>query len=151
MLARYRKMPDGLQKLIDLVEARLGKKQKDLLCIIAKEDPEWGSIVRRKILTIDRLIMWDQDALNVVLPLLPGRILAIALQHCNEKVIDKAKTALKGGQRLDFDEFLETPDCNDTDICSARSLLIQRTREAIRSGMVKLSEVDPSLEYKQAA
>jgi flagellar motor switch protein FliG len=58
MLARFRK-PGGVQQLVALLESCLSKKKEALLTTIMAEDAQFGTMVKNKILTPEKIFSWD--------------------------------------------------------------------------------------------
>ncbi len=74
MIDRYRKK-GGFQQLLNLIETTGKDKQEKFLKIIADENPLWESEVRKRLLTIDKILTWPADSLAEIFP----RIQAIQL------------------------------------------------------------------------
>ncbi len=74
MIDRYRKK-GGFQQLLNLIETTGKDKQEKFLKIIADESPIWESEIRKRLLTIDKILSWAPEYLAEIFP----RIQAIQL------------------------------------------------------------------------
>lgn len=113
-LARFRKA-NGLLQLIRLIETSEPEKRKQLLSLIAKEDPGWASMVQAKALSFARVLTWPDDILTKVFAQIPASLIAALIQiadgeqahkinHCAPRRLRKEIDQLNRDRRYTRDE-----------------------------------------------
>lgn len=141
MLARYRK-PGGIEQLVSLLESCLQKKRELLLNTIGSEDKEFANMVKNKLLTPEKLSKWDPMIINEVTSRMNEKTLAIALRGFAPAFFDTAIMTLKEMKKRDVKNFFDTLTPSAVEIESAQIKFIEKVRELIREGAIKLDEND---------
>lgn len=139
MLARYKK-PGGLQQLIALLESCLSKKRELLLNTIMQEDKEFGTMVRSKLLTVDKIFKWDPLILSEATTQLSERTLAVALKGLPPEAFGIATHTMRDLKKREVQNLLEVLKPTAVEIESAHIKLVEKIRELEKQGAIKLDE-----------
>src|ERR1700728_2960594 len=107
MLARFRK-PGGVQQLVTLLESCLSKKKETLLNTIMTEDPQFGAMVKSKILTMEKVFSWDPLTVCEATTKLGERTLAAALKGLPEHAVAIATHTMRDRKKRDLMNIFET-------------------------------------------
>jgi flagellar motor switch protein FliG len=148
-LSRFRK-PGGFQQLLNLMETSEPSKRETLFRLVAHEDPGWARLVLMKSLSFDRIMAWSSEVLMEFTPFLSDQILVLAYKMAKEKDEALGEKWLKSIPPMKAREVqemsLELP--MDQGQKNATALkLIQIVRDLETKGTIKLSQLDPSLDY----
>lgn len=145
MLNRFRK-PGGFVQLLQLIESCDGEKQKNLIQLIASEDPGWASLVKAKQLSFQKVLSWPQPHLAMVLERLPYRTLLalVAGSQSEQKMVVKNTLSPSLWARL-MKDIEETPlETNEHKVAQLK--LLSSIREMDQEGKIKLTAIDQRLE-----
>jgi hypothetical protein len=141
---RYKK-PGGFLQLVMLVETSGIEKREKFLKIIKEENPKWESEIRRKMLTLDKILRWDPAMIKLILLNTPMITLANALFGIPKDrwhlITDNMNTyEIK---KLEFVIEVTTPTTSEISSCIVR--IIKEVRNLITHGVIKLETIDPEL------
>ncbi|MBK9292922.1 MAG: hypothetical protein IPM57_00495 [Oligoflexia bacterium] len=125
MLARYKK-PGGLQQLIALLESCLSKKRELLLNTIMQEDKEFGTMVKSKLLTVEKVFKWDPLILSEATTQLSERTLAVALKGLPPEAFGIATHTMRDLKKREVQNLLEVLKPTAVEIESAHIKLIEK-------------------------
>lgn len=145
MLNRFRK-PGGFIQLLQLIESCDGEKQKNLIKLIASEDPGWASLVKAKQLSYQKVLSWPQPSLALILESIPYRTLLALVagsQHTQKEVL-KSTVSPSLWARLTKD--LEETSFEPSEHKVAQLKLLSVVREMEQEGKIKLASIDQLLE-----
>ncbi len=144
-ISRYRR-PGGLVQLVYLLETSERPKRLELLEIVAKEDPGWAYFIQSKAITIERVLSWPPQVLELIFPRLPLPFVAILSQMSDDEI------RLKIDNSINRSLLREMYQMRDDKIYSAEHRwnvgikVIQLVRELASQGVLKFSTFDPGLE-----
>ncbi|MFN9067220.1 MAG: hypothetical protein ACK5V3_08325, partial [Bdellovibrionales bacterium] len=77
MLDRYKKK-GGFIQLLQLIETSSKSKQDQFLGLIAQESPNWENEIRKKMITLDKVLEWNPVYLSEIFSRLHPLTLASA-------------------------------------------------------------------------
>ena len=89
MIDRYKKH-GGFVQLLQLIETTEHAKSEKFLKMIAEENPVWEAEIRKKVLSIDRLLGWNQTYLMEFLPRLSAKAVQKVIRKKGWGVPDKS-------------------------------------------------------------
>ncbi len=144
MLSRFRK-PGGFVQLLQLIESCDGEKQKNLIQLIASEDPGWASLVKAKQLSYQKVLEWPQPHLALILESLPYRTLLALVagsQEAQKQVLSKTLSPTLWA-RLNSD--LQETKLEASEHKVAQLKLLSAIREMDQEGKIKLTAIDQRL------
>ena len=75
VLGKFRHQ-DGFKQLVRILELSEPEKQKNLLDLIATEDPGWARLAQIKILTCEKILTWPETVLGKLLESIDPELVA---------------------------------------------------------------------------
>ncbi len=139
MLVRYKK-PGGVEQLLSLLESCLTKKRELLLNTIMQEDKDFGTMIRAKILTVEKIFKWDPLLVSEATTQLSERTLAVALKGLPPEAFSIATHTMRDIKKREVINLLELLKPTAVEIESAHIKLVEKVRELERNGAIKLDE-----------
>jgi len=144
-LARFRK-PKGLLQLIKLIETSEPEKRKQLLTLIAKEDPGWAHMVQTKALSFQRILGWPESVLEKVFEQIPASLLTALIQMANGEEARKIQTCLPRRLQKEVDQLNRDRRYTREEKSVALTRLLTVIRDLQDQGVLVFSNFDPSLD-----
>jgi hypothetical protein len=144
MLDRYKKK-GGFIQLLQLIETSGKVKQDQFLGLIAQESPAWEEHIRKKIITLDKILGWNAVYLSEIFSRLQLLTLASAFHGLSD---DKVNLVLKAISSTDLRKFQITmQEINPTpaEKMTSQMKILTETRALISQGILKLDKIDPEL------
>lgn len=148
MLARYKK-PGGFLQLLSLIESFGPQKREKFMEMIKAEDPVWEQALHSKILTMDRLFKWPEQALTEIFRMLPTKNLACVIKGTSKENAEKIFKFMSHGEKRKLDDELGTLAAKPDDIFASFVRTIEVTRKMIKDGEIRLDKVDPDLMIRE--
>src|SRR5688572_11750567 len=124
MLARYRK-PGGVQQLVALLESCVAKKKENLLNMICAEDKEFGEMIKKKLLSVEKIFRWDPLVVSEATTRLSERTLAIALKGLPPQCFAIATHTMRDLKKREVQNLLESLKPTAIEIESAHIKLVE--------------------------
>lgn len=144
MLDRYRK-PGGFLQLLNLIETSGPQKQAKFLEIVKEEDPRWAEMMGEKLLSMQKICGWNNEALMEVVANLQILSLAVMLHGLDESNRDKFTTAMSNSQRRTVMEQFNASQPTPVEINTTFSRVITDVRKMISDGRLRMEKIDPKL------
>ncbi len=144
MLDRYRK-PGGFLQLLNLIETSGPQKQIKFLEIVKEEDPRWAEMMGEKLLSMQKICGWDNQALMEVVANLQILSLAVMLHGLDESNRDRFTVAMSNGQRRAVMEQFNASQPSPAEINSTFSRVITDVRKMISDGRLRMEKIDAKL------
>jgi hypothetical protein len=147
MLDRYRKS-GGFVQLLTLIETCGPVKQEKFLEIIRTEDPDWADAIRHKMLDLNRILSWNDDALAEILGTLQDLTLAFVLQASDVTLKERLTNLLPSGRRRKLEDLYKD-DLTPAEIATAQMRVVETVRRMAREGQLRFDHVDASLNIEE--
>lgn len=144
MLDRYKK-PGGFVQLLALIETCNQAKQEKLLEIISMEDLFWAETVRAKMLSIDRIYSWNDQALAEIFGILQDLTVAVALHSAPDELKKRITGFFAHGRIRKIDELLGSNGPSSAEIASTHMKIIESVRKMGTNGFLRFDSIDPLL------
>lgn len=144
-LARFRK-PMGLIQLIRLIETSEPDKRRQLLALVAKEDPGWAQMVQAKSLSFERILNWPDLILEKVLDQVPTGFIAAILQRSNFEQAEKIRRCLPARMMNEVQSKFDEKRASRQEQAVALHKMFQTIREMQDKGQLSFNQFDPSLD-----
>lgn len=144
MLDRYRK-PGGFLQLLNLIETSGPTKQAKFLEIVKEEDPRWAEMMGEKLLSMQKICGWDNQALMEVVANLQILSLAVMLHGLDETNRDRFTTAMSNGQKRAVMEQFNASQPSPAEVNTTFSRVITDVRKMISDGRLQMGKIDPRL------
>lgn len=144
-LGRFRK-PGGLLQLIRLIETSESEKRKQLLGLIAKEDPGWAHMVQAKTLSFERIMSWPDRILEELLEDLPVNLIVSLIQMGSAE--DASKILRCHPRRLEKEirQKNEDREVDHSEKVLALNKLLLLIRDLQDQGRLSFATFDPGLD-----
>jgi hypothetical protein len=144
MLARYRKS-GGFLQILKLIETCGKQKQDNFLKMIEEEDPKWAEALREKMLTIDKILSWDDNTVSEISARLQQMTLATALLGLPPESCEKLLKMFSHSQKRVIDDIKAAKESNPGEISAAFTKIIEEVRGLIKEGDLRVEKFAPEL------
>lgn len=143
MLIRYKKK-GGFFQLVQLIETSNSKKREQFLSLIKVESPIWEAELRKKVLSLEKVLGWENSIISEIISRIPTITLTTILQSRTKNDYDKLYSLLSFADQRKYQDNVANPP-NAGEIQTAEDKVLQEVRNLISLGIIKLEKVDPSL------
>jgi hypothetical protein len=144
LLDRYRKT-GGFIQLLQLLETTGAQKRDQFLKMINEEDPRWFAAIEQKMLSIDRILSWDENVLGEIASRLHELTLAIALHGQLKGQEDRMFKTFSAGQRRKIQELSATKNPTPPELAAAYIKILEEVRGLIKQGFLRPEKFDANL------
>lgn len=144
-LSRFRK-PKGLFQLVKLIESSEPEKRRQLLNLIAKEDPGWAHMVHIKALTFERICTWPAGILETVLEPIPASLLTALIQLATADEARRVQDCLPRRLQKEVDHLNRDRRFTREEKAAALNRLFTVIRELQDQRVLVFSNFDPALD-----
>ena len=148
MLARYKK-PGGFEQLLQLIETCNPKKQESFLKLIEQENANIASLIKEKMLSVDKILNWNQQVVVEITTQVPTKVLAICLSGKPQPVVDKAIATFTHLQKQEIHTMINEKKPTSGEMEAACTKLIQTVRMLHNQKRIRLEKIDPKLDIPQ--
>lgn len=145
LLARYRKT-GGFSQLVLLIESCEEHKRQEILTLVGQEDPGWAVLVRKKLLTVDKVFGWNDEVILEIVSRMPDRVLALALHILEESRREYVFSILLHIRSRNVREIFNEKLPSQGERHAASIKVLKLVRDLAHEGRVKLGQIDPNLE-----
>ena len=144
MITRYKK-PGGFKQLLQLIETSGKAKQEKFLTIVKEEDPKWAETIEKKMLTVDRVLSWNEQVLAEIFTRLNDITLVIFNHILNEEQWKVATKTFSHSKLRALGDKLDEKVPGTAEQTTGIINLLTEVRTMIAEGMIRLEQVDPEL------
>lgn len=144
MLDRYKKK-GGFLQLLTLIETSGKQKQEQFLALILQENAVWEAELRKKSLTLDKILSWDVSHLSEVLSRVQPLTLATALSGMPKERVELILGCLGISDRRKIQTVIDESKPTPAEINTCVMKIITETRGFMTTGILKMDKIDPEL------
>jgi hypothetical protein len=144
MIDRYKKR-GGFIQLLQLMETMGAVKREQFLKAIADESPTWEAAIKKRMLSIERMLTWNGSFLMEFVPQVPHMAIACAIHPLPPEKRSIFLSALAFGDRRKVEEILNSHVPNAGEIISSQMKMISEVRHMVSIGKMKFEKFDPEL------
>lgn len=144
MLERYRK-PGGFVQLLALIETCNASKQEKLLDTVATEDRVWAKEIRSKMLNINRVFSWNDEALMEVLGGLQDLTVAVTVHSAQEPLKSRLKKCITQIRRLKIEDLMGSNPPLPGEVLAMHMKIVETVRRMGSEGSLRFEKIDPGL------
>ncbi|MDZ4660472.1 MAG: FliG C-terminal domain-containing protein [Pseudomonadota bacterium] len=144
MLDRYRRK-GGFLQLLKLLEGCAPAKQAQLLDVIQKEDADWASLLKKKMLSLEIIFNWKAETLAEFTHLLPPKTLAYAVKKLGPDALQKAITCFAHTKKREIEDIFSSSSPSPGEMLAATGKIIEKVRELTDNGTLKFERFAPEL------
>lgn len=148
MLDRYKKS-GGFLQILSLIETCGPQKQEKFLKIIDEEDPRWAEAIRKKMLSVERILTWSNDTLAEIAGTLQVLTLATALHGLTEKQAEKLLKTFPHSKKRQIEELKSEKEGTPGEVSAAYMKIIVEVRNMVSQGYLRLDKVDSELAIEE--
>lgn len=144
-LARFRK-PKGLLQLVRLIETSEPEKRRQLLSLIAKEDPGWAHMVSIKALSFEKIMKWPEPVIEKIFDLMPASLIAALVQIADESEAKKLHACVPLRLQREVTELTRDRRFTRDEKSVALNRLFTVIRDLQDQGSLSFATFDPALD-----
>ena len=136
--------------MVQLIETCEPVKRKNLLHLVATEDPGWAHLLAKKVLSVDRVFTWSDDVLSDILKEAPVSLLATLYKNLPDQARVKmisclsSKVSRQLTDQVDEMKKKQTSATSD-EYATAVIQFIQMIRQLEADGILNFQSIDPTL------
>jgi flagellar motor switch protein FliG len=138
MLARFKKQ-GGLDALLVLLETCGAKKREALMKNIEAEDKAFATMVKTKLLSVERILSWEPLILAEIVPRVQETYLALLIKGYPQS-FNTLTYAMKEMPKKSLQTLIDGLNPKPEEIEVACIKFIEKVRECIKDGTVKQDE-----------
>lgn len=144
MIERYRK-PGGFVQLLNLLETTGKDKQEKFLKMIADESPIWETEVRKRILSLDKVLSWNETYLGEIFPRIQPLQLAMIAGGLPPEKLGAFMHVLNFKERKQVEDILKDKKPSQGEVTSGIMKLFAEIRKMEAEGSLKFEKFDPDM------
>ncbi len=144
MLDRYRKS-GGFIQLVMLLETCGPAKQEKFLELVRQEAPNWADEIKTKMIDINRVYSWNDEALAEIVGTLQDLCLAVAIHAAVEPMKSRLLGMLSHGRKRKIDDLLGRTPPTPAEISTMHMKIVETVRKMANDGFLRFDKVDPTL------
>lgn len=144
MLDRYKKK-GGFNQLLQLIETSGKTKQDQFLALIAQESPVWEETLKKKWITLEKVLSWSPVYLSEIFSRIQILTLASAFHGFPEEKLTIILNAITSTDQRKFQMTLQEINPNPAEKATSQMKILSETRGLIAKGVIKLDKLDPEL------
>jgi hypothetical protein len=144
MLDRYKKT-GGFLQLLQLIETSSRQKQDQFLGLVGQESPVWEAELRKRILTLDRILGWEPIFLTEIFSRIQTLTLASAFHGQDQDRLESILSLLNLSEQRKIKMKLQEINPNAAEKMTSQLKILSDTRAMISQGLIKLEKADPEL------
>ncbi len=144
MIDRYRKK-GGFVQLLNLIETTGKDKQEKFLKMIADESPLWETEVRKRLLTVDKVLSWNPTYLAEIFPRVAPLQLAMVVGGLPPEKAEMFMKVLTYKEKRFVEDTLEDKKPAPGETSSGLMKLFSEIRKMEAEGSLKFEKFDPEM------
>jgi hypothetical protein len=140
---RYKK-PGGFLQLVILIETSGLEKQERFLSLIRSESMAWEREIKKKMLTLDRVLNWSPEHLALIFARIPSAAIAAIMQGTPKDKWELVRSFVPSTDKRRVEELLDSK-IGPGEISSCIVRLFTEARALLADGTLKYEKVEASL------
>lgn len=144
MIDRYKKS-GGFYQLLELIETCGPTKQEKLLSLVTQEAPNWGEALKAKMLSMERILLWPEQALAEIFVNIQDLTLSTALHGFSEADKEKVFKYFGHLHKRRIEGLIDEKQPKEAEVSAAYTKIIEEVRQRLKDGTIRAEEIDPSL------
>ena len=144
MLDRYKKK-GGFIQLLNLLETSSKAKQEQFLTLISQENVNWEMELKKRVLTVDKIVEWPREPLSEIISRIQPLTLAVALRKFEGPKRDEILAVLSQSDKRKILSLIDETNPNPAEIATCLSKIVVEVRGLIQQGIIKLEKFNPDM------
>ncbi len=140
-MTRERNNTGEIEHLISMLEKSPEEQRSQLLLLIEANEPTKAALLRARLLTVERVLMLDQESLGRVLEDASEIHIANSLRGIDLELRQRALDLVSKEKRKQVIKLIQLPSPEPAEIQSSRRQLISRVRELEHRGAIHLGSL----------
>lgn len=144
MLDRYKKK-GGFVQLLNLLETSSKAKQEQFLTLISQENVNWEMELKKRVLTVDKIVEWPREPLSEIVSRIQPLTLAVALRKFEGPKREEILAVLSQSEKRKIVSLIDETNPNPAEIATCLSKIVAEVRGLIQQGIIKLEKFNPDM------
>lgn len=144
MLDRYKKK-GGFIQLLNLLETSSKAKQEQFLTLISQENVNWEMELKKRVLTVDKIVDWPREPLSEIVSRIQPLTLAVALRKFDGPKRDEILAILSQSEKRKILSLMDETNPTPAEVATCLSKIVTEVRSLIHQGIVKIEKFDPDM------
>jgi hypothetical protein len=144
MLDRYKKK-GGFIQLLNLLETSSKAKQEQFLTLISQESTVWESELKKRILTVDKIVEWPKEQMSEIISRVQPLTLAVALRRFEAPKREEILNVLSQSDKRKILNQIDETNPTAAEIATCLSKIVMEVRGLIQQGIIKLEKFNPDM------
>lgn len=144
MVDRYKKS-GGFIQLLQVIETCGPKKREQFMKIINEETPRWGEAIQAKMLSFEKILSWQPEAIMEITAQMNPLAFGTALKSLPQEKFDEFSAKLGPQERRKFEQLYKEGSPAPNEISACLMKVINETRLLFAAGTLKFDKIDPEL------
>jgi hypothetical protein len=144
MIDRYRKK-GGFVQLLNLIETTGKDKQEKFMKMIADESPSWETEIRKRLLSVDKILGWDPAYLAEIFPQVQPLQLAMIVGGLPPEKSDQFMKVMTFKEKRQIEEILKEKKPNPAETSAGIMKLFSEIRRLEADGSLRFEKFDPEM------
>lgn len=144
MLDRYKKK-GGFIQLLNLLETSSKAKQEQFLTLISQENVNWEMELKKRVLTVDKIVEWPREPLSEIVSRIQPLTLAVALRKFEGPKREEILAILSQSEKRKILSLIDETNPNPAEIATCLSKIVMEVRSLIQQGIIKLEKFNPDM------
>lgn len=144
MVDRYKKS-GGFIQLLQVIETCGPKKREQFMKIINEETPRWGEAIQAKMLSFEKILSWQPEAIMEITAQMNPLAFGTALKSLPQDKFEEFSVKLGPQERRKFEQLYKEGSPSPNEISACLMKVINETRLLFASGTLKFDKIDPEL------
>lgn len=144
MIDRYRK-PGGFVQLLNVIETSGKDKQEKFLKMIGEESPAWEVEIRKRLLSLDKILSWNPQYLAEIFPRVQPLQLAMIVGGLPADKSKQFMDVLTYKEKRHVEEILKEKTPNAGEASAGLMKLFSEIRKMEAEGFLKFEKFAPDM------
>lgn len=144
MIDRYRKK-GGFAQLLNLIETTGREKQEKFMKMIADENPAWEAEIRKRLLSVDKILTWDPRYLAEIFPQVQPLQLAMIVGGLPPEKADLFMKVMTFKEKRQIEEILKEKKPSPGETSAGIMKLFSEIRRMEAEGSLRFEKFDPEM------
>jgi flagellar motor switch protein FliG len=137
---RFKKNPDGLRKLVELLELTPAVRRQKMIDVGMAEDPEYTRQALQFVMTFKDVLELPEMEMSELCAKAPPRFLAFALHTCPDDIKQRFLRCCKPAVAAEVRDFLDAK-VTTAEIGGAQLKIVETARDLERKGYVHCKKI----------
>lgn len=144
MITRYKKS-GGFRQLLQLVETSGKAKQERFLKIIEDEDPVWAEAILQKMLTLEKILSWEDQVLAEIFSRLTDISLSVTSKILSEEQWVRATKTFSHSRLRQLRDAIEGKSPSQSEQSTVIVNILTEVRTMMNEGLLRVDQIDIAL------